>query len=96
MRIVSNQFKILEFELVNIFHCRVQFHLRQGSWFARELELRLIKMVGVEVEISKCVNKRAGLQAADLRHHEREQRVGCEVERHTEKQICAALVELTA
>jgi hypothetical protein len=34
MRIVAHQFEILEFEVVNILHCGIQFHRRQRAWFA--------------------------------------------------------------
>ena len=45
MRIVTDQFKILKLEIVDVFHRRIQFHLRQRTRFARELQLRLLNVV---------------------------------------------------
>src|SRR6185503_9784598 len=41
-------------------------------------------------------NEFARPQTADLRDHHGEEGIGCDVERHTEKQIGAALVKLAA
>src|SRR5579863_8152423 len=40
-------------------------------------------------------NELARIEACLMRNHMRQQRVGCDVERHTQKCIGAALVELT-
>ena len=46
------------------------------------------------MRVAERVDELARLQAADLRDHHREQRVGGDVERHAEKDVGAALVEL--
>ena len=74
-----------ELEVINVFHLRVQFHLRQGTRLARELKFRLLQMIRVKVQVAKRVDERSRLQTADLRHHQREQRIGSDVEWHTEK-----------
>ena len=51
-------------------------------------------MVRVEVQVAEGVDKLAGLQPRDLRHHQREQRVAGDVEGHTQEEVRAALVEL--
>ena len=96
VRIVADQFKILELEVVYVFHRRIQFHLRQRTRLARELQLRLLKMIGVEMQVAKGVDEVARLQSANLRDHQREQRVAGDVERHAQKNIRAALVKLAA
>src|SRR3954470_7677025 len=48
------------------------------------------------MQITKRVYKRARPKAAYLRSHHREQRVGCNVERHSKKQVRAALIQLAA
>ena len=96
IRVVAHQFKILELEVVNAFHRRIQFHLRQRTRFALELQLRLLNVVGVKMQIAERVNKIARLQTADLRDHPREQRVAGDVERHAQKNIRATLVKLAA
>src|SRR5207247_3584775 len=62
----------------------------------RELQLCLFKMIGIEVQVTKSVNERARLQIANLRDHQRQQRIRRNVERHAEKQIGAALIKLAA
>ena len=42
MRIVIHQFKILELEVADVFHRRIQFHLRQRTRLPRQLQLRLL------------------------------------------------------
>ena len=96
MRVVADQFKILELEIVDVFHRRIQFHLRQRTRLARELQLRLFEMVLVKVQVAERVDEFAGFQTANLRHHQGEQRVAGDVERHAEKQIRAALIKLAA
>ena len=61
---------------------------------AGELFARLIEMVLVEMQIAEGVDEIARLQIADLRHHHGEERVGGDVEGHTQKKIAAALVQL--
>jgi len=48
------------------------------------------------VQVAERVNELARLQSAHLRHHQQQQRVRRDVERHTEKQIRAALIQLAA
>ncbi len=96
MRVVVHQFKILELEVADVFHRRVQFHLRQRTRLARELQFRLLDVVRVKMQVAERVDEFARLQTADLRDHQREQRVAGDVERHAEKNIRAALIHLAA
>src|ERR1039457_123780 len=50
----------------------------------------------VKMQIAERVDEFARVQPADLRDHQREQRVAGDVERHAEKNIRAALVKLAA
>ena len=61
----------------------------------RELFARLLEMVQVKVRIAKSVDEVAGLEAGHLRHHQRQQRVGRDVERNAEEDVPGALVQLT-
>ena len=61
-----------------------------------KLQLRLFEMIRVKMQIAEGVDEIARLQIADLRHHQRQQRVAGDVERHAEKKIRAALVKLAA
>src|SRR5258707_5973990 len=54
----------------------------------------LFRSVQVEVRVAQGEHELARLQAGHLRHHQREQGVGGDVERHAEEQVGAALVHL--
>ena len=88
------QLEVVVAERVNVSHVRVERHPRQRPWLARQLQLGLIEMIRVQVQVSERVNELARLQSANLCHHQQQQRVRRDVERHTEKQIRAALIQL--
>jgi predicted transcriptional regulator len=52
--------------------------------------------IRVDMQVAERVDEIARLESRDLRHHQRQQRVTRDVERHAEKQIRAALVKLAA
>src|SRR5204862_721090 len=85
MRIVADEFEILELEVVNVLHCGIQSHRRERPRLARELQFRLLEVVRVKVQITKRVDKRAALQAGYWRDHQREQRTRGNVERHAQE-----------
>ena len=94
VRVVAFENEILEDEILEACARGIEHHTRQGAALAGELQAGLLKVVSVEVEVAKRVNKRARLEAADLRDHEREERVGGNIKGHAEEEVCAALVEL--
>ena len=51
-------------------------------------------MVEVEVRVAERVHEFAGLVPGRLRHHQREERVGSDIEGHAEEDVGAALIEL--
>ena len=53
-------------------------------------------MVVVYVGVTKRVNEFSGLVSGDLCHHLQQQRIGRDIERHSEEEIRAALVQLQA
>ena len=59
-----------------------------------ELGARLVEVVEVEVGVAGSVDKFAGLEACYLCHHQQEQGIGGNVERHAEEAVGRALVEL--
>jgi hypothetical protein len=94
MRVVTDEFEIFENKLVDVFDRRIQFYARQGSEIAGKLLARLVKMVVVEMQITKCVDEIAWLKINDLGHHHREQRVRCDIEWDTQEEIGATLIKL--
>ena len=92
--VVAFEGEILEDKILEAGAGGIENHARQGAALAGKLQASLLEVVGVEVEVAECVNKRAGLESADLRDHEREECVGGDIEGHAEEEVCAALVEL--
>ena len=65
MRVVAHQLKILELEVVDVLHRRIEFHLRQRARLARELQFRLLEVIGVKMQIAEGVDEIA--RASDRR-----------------------------
>ena len=85
MRIVIDELEIFEFEVVNAFHGRIDFHSRQRTTFASELFARLLEMIVVKMQIAESMNEIARGKIDSLRDHHRQQRVTRDVEWHAEK-----------
>ncbi len=92
--LVIDQFKVIEFKVVDRLNVGVEFHFGEWMGGASELKLCLFEVIGVEVEVAKGVDKVTGLVSADLGDHQREQSVRGDVEGDTEEEIGTALVEL--
>ena len=54
----------------------------------------MVEVILIEMEIAERVDEVAGFVIADLGDHVSEERVGSDVERHAEKEIGTALIEL--
>ena len=59
-----------------------------------ELELNLLKVVGVDVTVSPSPNEFTHIEVTLLGDHVREKRVARDVKRHPQKDVGAALIEL--
>lgn len=96
MRIVIHQFEIVKRKVGKLFDIRIEFHLWKWAKIAGKLKPCLIDVIRVQVYITTSPHEFTGLKPAYLSHHQREQRIGRNVEWHAEKRIATALVELTA
>ena len=67
---------------------------RQRLRLARQLQPRLIHMVGIKMAITARPDELPHFQSRLLRQHMSEQRIGRNVERHAEKHICTTLIKL--
>ena len=61
MRVVIFEFEILEMKRKNILHLRIDGHGRQRTRRARQLQPRLIEMVGIQMRVAERVHEVAGL-----------------------------------
>lgn len=82
MRFVANQFEVLEAEGEQVLHVRIELHGRQRQRLAGQLQVGLLQVIGVQMTVAAAPDELARLQVADLRHHQRQQRIACDVERH--------------
>ena len=72
----------------------LEFETRQCKGLAGELLAGLVEVIEIEVAVAAGPDEIAGCQIALLRHHLGQQCIGRDVERHAEKDIGAALIEL--
>lgn len=96
VRIISEQLEVLIAEVENVTHLRIEFHLRERTKFARQLQSHLIEMIVVDMRIAERMDKLSCFEPGNVRNHLQQQRVRSDVERHSEENIRAALVELQA
>ena len=92
--VVAFEGEVLVLEIVQVLHVWVDAHCREWAGLTGELLADLIEMVQVDVGVAGGVDEVAGLQAADLGYHHRQQCVGGDVERDSEEGVGAALIEL--
>ena len=93
-RVVTLEGDVLEAEVEDALHVGIEHEARQGARRARELQAGLLEVVEIEMRVARGVDKLARLQPAHLRHHLQQQGIARNVERHAEKRVGGALVEL--
>src|SRR5947209_9005765 len=94
MRFVILQSEIVGFVAEQPLSPVLDHQARQFAWLTRELQPRLIEMVGIEMTIAAGPDEHAGVEAALSRQHVREECIGGDVERDAKKDVGAALIEL--
>ncbi len=94
VRVVAFEGKVLEAECEYIRQRLVDLHFRQSPRRPCKLEPGLIDMVEIQMGVAKGVDEGPGGKACDLRHHQGQQRVGRDVERHAKEYVGGALIEL--
>src|ERR1035438_6405274 len=72
----------------------LQLQPRQRVWSARQLQLYLRQMIEIQMAVASGPDELSGQQITLLRNHVREQCVRGYIERHTQKSVGAALVQL--
>ena len=95
MRPVIDQFEVLVTEVEYIVHLGIDLHLRRWHGLSGQLQVRLLQVVHIQVRVTQRMHELAGLQAGYPGNHQGEQGIGGDVERNTQENICAALVQLT-
>lgn len=67
--IVVDQFEVIEGEGIDGLHIGIDSHAWQLTWLARQLQLCLVYMIGVEMKVPESMDEIARFQIADLGHH---------------------------
>lgn len=96
VRIVADDLKVLELEVVDVRHLSLELQLREWTWRALQLLLQRSHMVQVNVSVAQGVNEVAGRQVGDVSNHVSEESVRRNIERHAEPHVGRALVQLAA
>lgn len=95
MGLITLQGEILEREREQILDLGVEPHGRQRIRLAAQLQVGLLDVVGIQVAVAAGPDELAGLQVADLRHHQCQQRVAGDIEGHAEKTLTPILLNTT-
>src|SRR5438046_6928427 len=94
MVLVIHELEVLVLVGENARRAAADHQLRQRERRARELQVRLLEMIQVQVAVAAGPDELAGLEIALLREQVREQRVAGDVERYAEKHVRAGMVTL--
>ncbi len=94
MRVVPGDLEIVEAVVEQRVRLALDDQLRQRARLARQLQLDLLHMVGVQVAIAPSPDEVAHFQARLLRHHVGQDRIRGDIEWYAQEDVGAALVEL--
>src|SRR5262245_51253096 len=94
MRIVADELEILIGEIEQRADLAVDLHAGKRAGRARQLLVGLVEVIEIEMDVAEGMDEFAGRESGDVRHHQREQSIGCDVERHAKKDVGGALIEL--
>ena len=92
--IVIDEFEVFVFEVEYVFYFRIDLHLREGARLTAELSRHLLEMIYIDMSVSCSVDKFSRLETAYLCNHHCQKGVGSDIERNSEEDVSAALVEL--
>ena len=96
MGVVALQREILIDKIENTFFIRIDLHDRKLLRLSLELKTYLFQMVFINMGITQRVDEVATLQISHLRYHLQQKCVRRNVERDSEENVCASLIELEA
>lgn len=96
MTLVVFQLEVFIPEVRKLGDSRIQLHFGQWKRFPGELQSGLVQMVSVQMHVSEGMDEFMCDHAGDLRDHHGEQGIGGDIEGHTQKYVCTALVQLAA
>src|SRR5271165_851959 len=96
IRIVPDQLDVFVAKILQPLRHTTKTQNRQRARRAAQLLTDLLEMIPIDMDISERMNKFSGRQPAHRRNHPGQQCIGRNVERDTQKQVSAPLIQLTA
>ena len=94
VRLVILEREVVVVEVKDRFDIRVDAHRGEWVWCSGQLKPNLLQMVEVDVRVARCMDKVAGLETCNLRHHHGQEGVGGDVERNAKETVGGTLVKL--
>src|SRR6186997_3344392 len=95
MWVISLDRDVIEGEVIDRADAGVQDESGEWAGLSTQLQPGLVEMVQIEMCVTESMDKVTHLQAANLSHHLRQQRIGGDVERNAQEDVRRALVQLT-
>ena len=87
VRIIACDDEIVELVIEQTLRTTLEVKLRQRLRIALQQLLNLLKVVGVDVDVTACPNELADLQVTLLRQHVYQQSIAGDVERQAEEHV---------
>src|SRR5271165_1203734 len=96
IRIVADQLEVLVSKIPKLLWGAAKVQGRQWARRAAQLLTDLLEMIPIDVDVSESMNKFSRRHTANNGNHLGQQCIGRNVERDTQKQVSAPLIQLTA
>merc|ERR550519_360284 len=94
MRFVTDHFKVINTEILDVVHFSFDDYLWPGFWFSLELSFERLHVVEINMGVPESVDKVSGSEITDVSDHHGEEGVAGDVEGNPQAQVCRPLVEL--
>tara|TARA_B100002052_G_scaffold295777_1_gene322930 strand:+ start:982 stop:1764 length:783 start_codon:yes stop_codon:yes gene_type:complete len=94
MGVVPDQVEVIQREIKHGRDVLVEFHGWQCTRFTGQLRIHLFEMIRVDVRVTDDVYEITWKQISALSDHHRQQGIGRDVERNSEKEVGASLIKL--
>ena len=95
MWVVVFEDDMVKVEFIDRLETRIYGNFREVSWLAGHLLFHLVDMILIDMDIPEGMYKSTRFDAEKVRKNMDKERVGSDIERDAEKEVCRTLIELT-
>ena len=92
--VVIDELEVFVFEVEDVLDVWIDLHLLEDARLTAELGRHLLEMIDIDMSVSCSVDEFSRLETAYLCDHHCQEGVGSDIERNTEEDGSAALIEL--